>query len=120
MPVGFVSLAQASYDEYFVQYTSGTKMGHWMCKLCTSRTFMDKSRHCKLKTHLGRVRVELERRSTSRPTVAPPGLASRASQYTSENEQSSLSARIPEVGGAPDRINDTGVPDRIQDTGVPE
>ncbi|EGG06943.1 uncharacterized protein MELLADRAFT_63029 [Melampsora larici-populina 98AG31] len=107
MPVGFISLAQASSDEYFVQFTSGANMGHWMCKLCTSRTFKDKSKHCKLKTHIDRVRVELERRSMSPPAVAPPGLGSRASQSTSETAQASLPARIPDDGGVPNRINDT-------------
>ncbi|EGG03047.1 uncharacterized protein MELLADRAFT_90502 [Melampsora larici-populina 98AG31] len=78
MPAGFITLAQASSHEFFVQSTSGTNTGAWTCKLCTSRTFMDKSKHCKLKTHIDRVRVELDRRSMALPTMAPPGLASRS------------------------------------------
>ncbi|EGG02512.1 uncharacterized protein MELLADRAFT_91346 [Melampsora larici-populina 98AG31] len=54
----------------------------------------------------------------SRPTVAPPGLRSRAKQATSvEHRQTPLSPTIPEEGGVPGRFNNsgTGVPPGIMD-----
>ncbi|KAH9808465.1 hypothetical protein DFH28DRAFT_909450 [Melampsora americana] len=72
----FVPLAQASSDEHFVQCTSGPNFGHWSCKLCAGRPFKDKIKHSKLRTHMARVRVELERVSAAQPATAPPGLGS--------------------------------------------
>lgn len=71
-----VTSAQASSDEHFVQRTSGPDIGQWICRLCTGRTFKDKIKHSKLRTHIDRVRVELERVSVAQPATAPPGLGS--------------------------------------------
>ncbi|EGF97018.1 uncharacterized protein MELLADRAFT_89680 [Melampsora larici-populina 98AG31] len=66
----FVSSAQATSQER-------PHKGQWTCKLCTGRTFKDIIKHSKLKTHIDRVRVELERVSAAQPAAAPPGLCSR-------------------------------------------
>ncbi|EGG08209.1 uncharacterized protein MELLADRAFT_84994 [Melampsora larici-populina 98AG31] len=44
----------------------------------------------------------------SRPTVAPPGLRSRAMQATSAIQQNPLDPTIPEESGTPGRYNDSG------------
>ncbi|EGG11144.1 uncharacterized protein MELLADRAFT_102828 [Melampsora larici-populina 98AG31] len=93
----FVTPAQARSVEYFVQCTSGGNMGQWTCKLCTGRTFADITKHSKLKTHIDRVRVELESRSV---TVPPPGLASRASHGTLANRGADPSATVHEDADA--------------------
>ncbi|KAH9807809.1 hypothetical protein DFH28DRAFT_1201673 [Melampsora americana] len=77
MPAAFVSFNQANSDEYFVQITSGPTMGQWVCKLCTSRTFKDRSRHSKLQTHIDRVRVAIEKSTVAQTAVPPPGLHAR-------------------------------------------
>ncbi|KAH9817367.1 hypothetical protein DFH28DRAFT_1081533 [Melampsora americana] len=53
-----VTMAQASSDEYFVQCTSGPRIGHWLCQLCTGQTLKDKIKHSKLRTNVDRVRDE--------------------------------------------------------------
>ncbi|KAH9820343.1 hypothetical protein DFH28DRAFT_1079757 [Melampsora americana] len=95
MPAGFVSVNQANSDEYFVQKTSGPTMGQWVCKLCTSRTFKDRSRHSKLQTHIDRVRVAIERSTVAQTTVTPPGLHARIDL---RNEQPLQAAIFPEDG----------------------
>ncbi|KAH9824991.1 hypothetical protein DFH28DRAFT_878023 [Melampsora americana] len=72
----FVTLAQASSDEHFVQCTSGPNIGQWTCKLCTGRMFKDKIKHSKLRTHMNRVRLVLDRVSVAQPPAPPPGLGS--------------------------------------------
>ncbi|EGG06903.1 uncharacterized protein MELLADRAFT_106414 [Melampsora larici-populina 98AG31] len=78
MPVVLISPAQASSDEYFILSTAGSHTGQWLCKLCTGRMFKDKIRHSKLKTHVDRVRLELERIAAAEPAAAPPGLGPRS------------------------------------------
>ncbi|KAH9820292.1 hypothetical protein DFH28DRAFT_1218255 [Melampsora americana] len=82
-----VSSTQACSDQYFVHCPTG----QWLCKLCSGRTFKDKSRHARLKTHIDRVRVELERVTASRSTPGPPGLGPRSLR----NEAAALDAMIP-------------------------
>ncbi|EGG05605.1 uncharacterized protein MELLADRAFT_107442 [Melampsora larici-populina 98AG31] len=83
---------QANNNEYFVQCTSGPNTGQWMCKLCSSRTFKDKSRHSKLTTHIDRVRLAIEEANGPRRTMGPPGLASRS---TFANSAPSLPRESP-------------------------
>ncbi|KAH9810721.1 hypothetical protein DFH28DRAFT_488008 [Melampsora americana] len=99
MPVGFISPAQANSNEYFVRCTSGANLGPWLCKLCTGRTFVDRIRHSKLKTHIDRVRLDRERRSS---VMVPPGLGSRAAEDPSVDEHQHPPEFIPEDTGVPD------------------
>ncbi|EGF98423.1 uncharacterized protein MELLADRAFT_95711 [Melampsora larici-populina 98AG31] len=89
----FVSAAQATAAEHFVQCTSGPNEGQWTCKLCTGRTFKDKVKHSKLKTHIDRVRLELERVSAAQSATATPGLCPRT---TVPNVSTSSSSMFPE------------------------
>ncbi|KAH9807976.1 hypothetical protein DFH28DRAFT_1088454 [Melampsora americana] len=72
----YVTLAQASSDEHFVQCLSGPNIGQWTCKLCSGRMFKDKLKHSKLRTHMNRVRLALERVLVAQPPAPPPGLGS--------------------------------------------
>ncbi|EGG01479.1 uncharacterized protein MELLADRAFT_92137 [Melampsora larici-populina 98AG31] len=99
----FVLSAQATSDEYFVQTTSGPNEGQWTCKLCTARTFKDKIKHSKLKTHIDQVRVELERVSASEPAAAPQGLGSRTALA---NTFTSSGSMFPEEENTPADIQD--------------
>ncbi|KAH9820032.1 hypothetical protein DFH28DRAFT_924545 [Melampsora americana] len=99
MPVGFITPAQANSNEYFVQCTSGGNVGPWLCKLCTGRTFIDRNRHSRLKTHIDRVRVNRERCSS---LMMAPGLGSRASEDSSVNLHQHPPEIVPEDTGVPD------------------
>ncbi|EGG06860.1 uncharacterized protein MELLADRAFT_63079 [Melampsora larici-populina 98AG31] len=95
----FVSSAQATSNELFVQCMSGPNKGQWTCRLCTGRTFKDKIKHSKLKTHIDRVQLELDRVSAAQAATAPPGLSSR----TAVGNISTLSgSMIPEEQNMPD------------------
>ncbi|KAH9807601.1 hypothetical protein DFH28DRAFT_1042430, partial [Melampsora americana] len=105
-----VSSTQAGSAEYFIQYP----LGQWLCKLCSGHTFKDKSRHCRLKTHIDRVRVALERVNALRSTSSAPGLGPRPTQ----NETAAPDPIFPNDSNLPidhgmldDQHNDTSMTD---------
>ncbi|KAH9814114.1 hypothetical protein DFH28DRAFT_972285 [Melampsora americana] len=106
MSSSFVSSTQACRDEYFIQYPSG----QWLCKLCSGHTFKDKSRHSKLKTHIDRVRVALERVNALRSTSAAPGLGPRSI----ENDAAELDPIFPNDSEPP--IDHAMIADQPEDT----
>ncbi|KAH9815307.1 hypothetical protein DFH28DRAFT_969339 [Melampsora americana] len=117
MSSGFISPAHANSDEYFVRCTSGENMGHWLCKLCTGRTFIDRTRHSKLKTHIDRVRVARERRSS---ILSAPGLASQASQDLSVNHHQNPPAGFPGNTGVPSPIEEDIITNDLFDESMGE
>ncbi|KAH9807690.1 hypothetical protein DFH28DRAFT_1202848, partial [Melampsora americana] len=78
----------------FLEVTSGPTMGQWRCKLCTARTFKDRARHSKLRTHMDRVRVALQRSSASRAALPPPGLHDQIAN----TQEEPMSPIVPEDG----------------------
>ncbi|KAH9809107.1 hypothetical protein DFH28DRAFT_1191574 [Melampsora americana] len=92
-----VSSTQACSDEYF----NHTPTGQWGCKLCAGRTFKDKNRHARLKTHIDRVRVELGRVNAFRSTPAPPGLGARSLRTESPALDPMLDPMLPVDGDVP-------------------